>query len=346
MRAYLPNKHAVSFLLIYALVVLYTLTFPSTVTWFAFYAFTFVLVAAFLSARFHAVFKQIKTEVHSDGTLSLLFNVVRRFRLLFLVPVIQATLLSEGEPYSQQISAYFKRKLSVHFSDLKLPRGHHDKLKVELKGSGLLGIFNHRSMHSLPVDLDVYPKRLSKSAIHGLMHNRQLGLINRRFVAQHEYQVKEIRKYQSRDSLSHIDWKSSLKRDNWMIKEYETEEQKPLSLYFAGIDSPNFESLLSLAYSLYQELSATHPVTLNLCGSFNGEIKVKQTHQDFLSIQPCSEKHLLAEQINSRLLTSETILIIYPKTDPISDLLNNSTTIIPLTEDHLPAAEGEKAYAV
>lgn len=348
MKRYLPNWHSLSFIILYLLVGLYTLTFPGTVTWFILYAFTLVLFIAFLSARLQVQFKKIHWKVNAVSDVDILFSLTHRYPFLFLFSSLKLTISDSDISRTIHPAAFFKHSIQVRFDSIPLTRGRYDHIILEIEGYGLFGIFKHHSEHKLPVEILIYPKVLTNSTLTNLMDEQSIQSIKSNPVSQHEFQVKEIRQYQTRDSLSSIDWKSSLKRDQWMIKEYDVEELKPFVLCFIGSSSLHFEQLLSLTYTLYQKLSTSYTVTLYLLGQFEESTVIRQTHQDFLMIQPSHDQLQLQQLINEIEVTSESMLVIKSKEMPLPARFDHIGSISILTEGHLHSMKGvrtdEKAY--
>lgn len=340
MKRYLPSWHSLSFIILYFLMGLYTLTFPATVTWFIISVFTLVLLTAFLSARLRVRFKNVYWKINDVGDVNILFQLIHRYPLLFLFSSLTLTLSDSSVSKTIHCSAFLKHAIQVRFASVPLTRGRYDHLMLEIKGYGLFGIFKHHSIHKLPVELSVYPKTLTTSNLNELLEEQSIQSIKSNPVSQHEFQVKEIRQYQSRDSLSAIDWKSSLKREQWMIKEYDVEELKPFVLCFVGAPSLHFEQLLSLTYTLYQKLSASYTVTLYLIGQFDESPQIHQTSQDFLTIQPSNDQVQLNHLINTLEIDSKSILIIKPSEIPIPDQWAHAASISILTEDHFYSMKG------
>lgn len=340
MKRYLPSWHSLSFIILYLLMGLYTLTFPDTVTWFIMYVFTLVLLIAFLSARLRVRLEKIYWKTNGAGDVDILFQLIHRYPLLFLFSSLTLTLSDSSVSKTIHCSAFFKHAIQVRFASVPLTRGHYDHLMLEIKGYGLFGIFKHHSMHKLPVELSIYPKILTTSKLTELLEEQSIQSIKSNPVSQHEFQVKEIRQYQTRDSLSTIDWKSSLKREQWMIKEYDVEELKPFVLCFVGSPSLHFEQLLSLTYTLYQKLSASYKVTLYLIGQFDESPQIHQSAKDFLIIQPSNDQIQLKHLVNTIEINSESMLIIKPNEMNLPNHLDYTASISILTEDHLYSMKG------
>lgn len=343
MKRYLPSWRSLSFFFFYFFIIFYTFTFPGTVTWFIFYTFTLVLLIAFLSTRLTIKFKDINWKVQANGKVDLLFKITPRWSWLFMLSSLKFTLLEPTTLKTVYSDAFFRRMIQVHFDPFSLTRGQYNHLSLEVEGYGLFGIFNYYSKQNLPVLLSIFPEPLSKSNLISLMDNQSINSNRYNPFSNHEFQVKEIRTYQTRDSLSSIDWKSSLKREQWMIKEYETEEIKPIILCFLGSPSLQFEQLLSLTYSLYQYLSVSHDTIVHLIGDFEGITLSKNNKGDFLTIQPSTNTQKIKQLINNLDYKAAQVLIVKPSDLTISSpSFNQSVSSTVLTENHLKIMKGER----
>lgn len=256
-------------------------------------------------------------------------------RIPFFLPTIEAILSKAEEKQTISMSAFFTRRISLTFKDFILPRGHHDSLQLEVKGTGLFGIFRYQTKIELATDIDIYPKVLSKSSRASLLQKISPILSRKELSPIHEFHVRELRTYQDRDSLSGIDWKSSLKRGQWMIKEYEPEDTQPIGIYFFGTNSKYFEELLSLTYSLYQDLLLYQQAQLFLFGELNGTIKSVHTKEDFLFIQQTNETANLNQLWHEYALQTGKKFVIAPKNYSLPTQSKQRVDITLLTEDQL-----------
>lgn len=248
------------FLLGFFSLFIYTMAFPGTLAWFTLTFYCLVTGVVWLSSV--VIWRQVSV------TLS-------RIRLLSVWPLLFPMLTIHVEKMETQLPAFFRWRFDLA---LKLPRGHYESLAVETSGSDFFGFFRHKSVRQIEVDLDVYPEIVP---LFKLSHHPEI----RRYLKLSAPEIRQIRDYQFQDSMKHVDWKASFRRDKLMVKEYEKEIEPRLHLLFIGYQSPHFEQLLSVAYSAMVEWQSQLEVRMDLIGG-----------DSFLSIEPGRDKSaVLAE---------------------------------------------------
>lgn len=335
MKKFYPNLPLIGFLILYGLVTLYTLTFPTTLSWFVFYTFTLFLALSYLSTRLYLLIEDVQWEKSESNQTEIQVTLRTLGRIPFFLPAVTCLLKKERNLAVIQRSAFFTRHLHLTFHTNQLPRGRHMSLELTLKGKGLFGMFRYQATKEIPVSIDIYPELLPKSSRANLL--KQMSSILTHFDRSpiHEFQVREIRPFQDRDSLSDMDWKSSIKRNQWMIKEYDPEDTTPIGIYFLGASSPHFEELLSMTYSLYKDLILHQHALLFLCGTFEEHAKVKHTEEDFLFIQPVEETQKLKQLWQKISSHTGDKVIITPKDYPFSEVSTKKGQSILITDDVL-----------
>ncbi|MCC5894457.1 MAG: DUF58 domain-containing protein [Alkalibacterium sp.] len=298
------------YFLFYGLVILYTVTFSTTVAWFLFYAFTLLLLLSFLSTRHTFVIQHINWYKTDENRINLSLTLTSKRKLPFFLSSIRLSLLKDNESSTQYKSSFFSRKVPVTFDSLLLPRGLHEQLTLEFEAVSLFGIWRRRLSYQIPVNVAVYPSVLTKSNRAKLMKTITPNLMNAMHSSLHEFYVKEIRNYQNRDAFSAIDWKTSLRRGQWMVKDYDLEEEAPIDLYFYGGSSTDFEFLLSVTYSLYIELNELITAQLYLVGEFEEGPALRQAEHNLLTIQPSTNDRAMAQIIRQSLSTDRKHILI------------------------------------
>lgn len=332
MKRRLINWRLLSYLLLYCLVILYTLTFPTAVSWFVFYAFSFLLILAYFSTKLYLVVDNVNWHKSEYDGIEISCDVYTLGKIPFFLPSIDLILSKGSHVQTVHTSAFFSRNLKAVFRGFSLPRGHHESMDLTVRGRGLFGIFRYQTARKLTVSLDIYPTILTKSSIASFIQEITPTLRKKNFSTIHEFHVRDIRAYQDRDSLSDIDWKSSLKRDKWMIKEYDHEGTDPIGIYFFGVPSSHFEDLLAVAYSIYQDLTLHQNATIYLLGEFKGTIKVEQSKESFLHIKPTEEN--LNQLWHDYAPKAGMKIVIAPKAYSFPIHPSQRESIIQLTEDH------------
>lgn len=283
------------FLFVYLAVTVYMLIFPATASWYIFYVFTLWLLLSFFSTRqsYHLThMDRFRTE---DNQHTFSFIIANKSRTPYFVSTVEITMLMPHVQKTDHVSVLFNRQIASRFHSVPLPRGHHDKLTLDITSTGLFGVWKRHTRLIVPVAIDIFPHLLTKSEREKLMYTIDPRFTRPSRSFEHDYYMNELRAFQNRDTLSGIDWKASLKRGEWMVKEYETEEESPIALYFLGLETHSFEALLSLAYSLLQDLKKTQKVDVYLMGRFGEEVKMEKTEDSFLTIEPAGDQNELAQ---------------------------------------------------
>lgn len=298
------------YLLLYGLVILYTVTFPTTVAWFLFYSFSLLLLLSFVSTRHTFIIQNVNWYKTDENRITLSLTLTSKRKLPFFLSSANLTLLKGNESDTQYQSSFFSRKVPVTFNQLLLPRGQHDHLTVDFEAVSLFGVWRRHLSFEIPVDVAVYPAVLTKSNRARLMRTINPELTNAIHSSLHEFYVKEIRGYQNRDAFSAIDWKSSMRRGQWMVKDYELEEDAPVDLYFYGGSPTDFEFLLSVTYSLYIELNKMITSQLYLIGQFEDGPSLRETEHSLLTIYPSTDDRAMAQIIRQSLSTDRKHILI------------------------------------
>lgn len=248
------------FLLGFLVLFVYTMAFPGSLAWFTLTFYCLVAGVIWLSSV--VIWRQITVTLN-------------RIRLFSVWPLLFPTLTIRVEKMETQLPAFLRWQFDF---TLKLPRGHYESLAVETSGRDFFGFFRHHSVRQIEVDLDVYPEIVP---LFKLSHHPEI----RRYLKLSAPEIRQIRDYQFPDSMKHVDWKASFRRDKWMVKEYEKEIEPRLHLLFIGYQSPHFEQLLSITYSAMVEWQSQLEVRMDLVGG-----------DSFVSIEPGWDKAaLLAE---------------------------------------------------
>lgn len=320
---------------LYALVTLYTLTFSTTVAWFLFYAFTLLLLVAFLTSRHTPIISSIKWDKINTNQVVVSLTVQSKRGWPLLLSSVQLMLFKDRPQRTIHRSSFMARKIKVTFEPIELCRGYHDFLSLNLHSSGLFGIFPRHLKYDIPIAVSVYPAIIQKSKRAELLRKLSKTLMPVPYSPLHEFYVKEIRSYQDRDTLSSIDWKSSLRRGKWLVKDYDTLEESPFDLFFYGASRTDFEFLLSITYSLYKELNQTFKVNLHLIGAFDQHTDITYTEKHFLTIQPASDTDKAAQILRRTLTPGRNHLVIMASDAQTPTGLFDDSSITILTEHAL-----------
>ncbi|WP_423188300.1 DUF58 domain-containing protein [Alkalibacterium sp. f15] len=333
------------FLLFYLAIVVYTLIFPTTTSWFIFYALTLWIIISFLSTRQSYHLTHTERIKKDDNHFSFAFTIQNKRRYPFFLTAVKINLLLNNTQQTFYTSTLFSRQIDSEFQAVVLPRGHHDTLTLEITAIGLFGVWKKHTQLTVPINIDVFPIILKKSERDKLMHTLTAHFTQTSRSFNHDYYMNEIRTFQNRDALAGIDWKASLKRGQWMVKEYEAEEEMPVDFYFLGFNTASFEDLLSLGYSLLQDLKATRKVNVFLIGRFDNKTTVKTTEDSFLTIEPIKSHHELAEASRSIFNNQSSKIIIKSREVQIPLPLNSHLDHRFIDEGTLLQVKGGSRYA-
>ena len=335
MKEFILRRQVVFYLVFYFLIILYMLTFPTTVSWFLFYAFTLLLVISYASSSHRLGVKDVSWHVSEDNTVTLKVKLSSKRALPLFLSSLKLTLYKEDRKTQHHQTAFFNRYVTVTFQPFLLKRGRHESLSLDIEGMSLFGLWVKRATHSIPVDIDIYPLVMRKSSRASLMKEIHPLLSYTHHSVLHDFYVKELRAFQNRDSLSDIDWKTSMRRNQWMVKEYEREEEAPVDLIFYGGSSEHFEALLSLTYSLHLEWHPFIKDNVFIIGRFKYGIESRQGKQAFLTVQPAIDSDQLHRRLNESLKPGRKHIIVTSKTGSLPVLRSSNYSYLILDDDYL-----------
>lgn len=155
---------------------------------------------------------------------------------------------------------YERIKRSYHIKGLK--RGTYLLKELEVSLGDVFGFFTDDRMIEDYVELLVYPKLVDIKSL-GLSTNSLYGdNIIKRWIYKDPLYIRGIREYSIEDRMKDIHWKSSLKMNKLMVKDYDYTSDTELvlilnvqcsKLYWRSIDSAAIERGISLTASLAKE---------------------------------------------------------------------------------------------
>lgn len=280
------------FLLIYLLIVIYTLAFPSDTAWTLFIFATlfsllelFSFIGSLKKLRIHA---QTDLLVHINEPVSVQIQMEKSPKTILLL----ANLSLSAPQYRGSFSYLFyhgqKKQLQVTWHPTA--RGPVKKQRLYMVASDLFGWFKKETKNEFAVDWYVLPliHPLGQSAAR--FFKKDL-LISRQNFGEPTFDIKKFRPYQPGDRLAQIDWKISSKQQELVLREYEQEETTATIFLFYGSKSPYFEAMLSLFYTLWKDLQDEN-IQFVLIGE---QIKNRMhlTQEDFSLIQPLTQDRVL-----------------------------------------------------
>lgn len=289
---------------------IYTMTFPSNTSWFIFIFFILLFTVLLFSTIFFWGKSKITLLTQSNGENDLCLTARTRLGIPILLPSLVFQLTTKDVISKIEYPIYFQNQINLLFKNIKLPRGNYSQMILQTAGKDYFGIFTHTSRKKIPANIDVFPYILSKKE-----QGYFLQIIYRhpyfyQHLNKHATQFHQIREYRPQDAIKYVDWKTSARRKKMMVKEYENEVLPTLSIVFIGMDSPHFERLLSLTYSLYLDLEKSIPIKLLLIGKYEGQLSAKESLSAFLTIEKESDSHALVEIFSTYDNSSTRMIVI------------------------------------
>lgn len=234
----------------------YAIIFDNTTGWSFFFFLSFLLILDLIS--FIPSLKKINCELmesksYEIGMTSDLPIEIFCYRPTWLpIPQLTIYLAEQKELAQETILLYSGDKKEINFQWAPKKRGIFHQLSVSFLAQDLFGFLPKKGTLLLKGPFVILPKK-QLSLAENLYH--QLSQIQPTFsnaFGQRGFSIRNFRSYQSGDALGLIDWKQSGKRNELIVKEYETEIETFTHLIFCGSDHEKFEEILSAYYSFIQ----------------------------------------------------------------------------------------------
>lgn len=214
----------------------------------------------------------------------------------------QPTTEKKNKFIKKMIFPWFKRRLTLQYELINIPRGQHALQCVVLETSDLFGWIRKRHTFSIPSRLDVYPQKWEiieerhASAFDGHPGTQQVRPYHQTTSA------VGVREYAFGDKASWINWKHTARTSTLMTKEFEHEENTHTYILLDRtltdpMQAEGFEICLALAYSFSQllksEESPSHFIALGEQDhvfplSVRGQ-PLKEVEQYFMKAQPSNQ---------------------------------------------------------
>ncbi|HJB23900.1 MAG TPA: DUF58 domain-containing protein [Candidatus Jeotgalibaca pullicola] len=292
---------------------IYTMAFPGNTSWFIFLFFLILFFILFFSTLFSWGKAEATIHTQLDQSNNFLIRLVTRSRLPVFIPELTIQLKIKNQIFEVVQSIFFKNKINAEFTDLQIPRGRYQELVVQTYGRDYFGLFLHQKRKKIALDFDIYPKLISvryrQQYLQKLTSNAQL----KQYLKSSPAQFHQIREYMPQDSLKQIDWKSSYRQQKLMTKEYEKEIQPRVSLIFYGVESLYFEELLSLFYTLYEELKLTNTTHIHLIGKIEEKIMKRTDESALLFIEPIKQSEELLSLYQNAMASQDYFIVFAPR---------------------------------
>ncbi|KAF1298859.1 hypothetical protein BAU15_14350 [Enterococcus sp. JM4C] len=152
-----------------------------------------------------------------------------------------------NEKRQQTLATYLGQRTTIDLSLTPMSRGWLKKQPIEQIGGDLFGWFEKKRLRDLSVDWLILPAH--HPAGEAILAELST-LIYQDYSGESTYLIKNYRAYQQGDSLKQIDWKTSSRKQELILREYERTDSVKWTFVFYGIASPYFEETLSLFYTI------------------------------------------------------------------------------------------------
>ncbi|MHC5217798.1 DUF58 domain-containing protein [Enterococcus sp. LJL128] len=289
--------------LIYGLLFLYAAVFNNSTGWIVFFFMTGLVIADFLSLT--STLKNIRME--ATGAMNFTVNYSGELQLemfgyrpiLFPLVLLTAGLipLEKNENYS--FPFYSGKPKKLHFVWQPEKRGVFQSLPLLLSSTDFLMLFSKQRELSVEGPFFVLPKQQKAAAEQLLQEILTLQPHFRSPFGDRTFVIRSLRPHHSGDPLGMIDWKQSGKRNELIVKEYETQAEQEPQLLFYGAPSPLFEELLSIYYSFTGLLDKQLTRTQILLADYPAETSSDKL---FAVIKPLQTEQPLPRLTNKKLV--------------------------------------------
>lgn len=290
-------------LFFYLALFLYAVVFNNSSGWMLLFFLSFLLIGNLISlipAHKKIHLEMLENSTYRVGDSSRLMAEVYAMRP-FLLPLNCLTLAfpSTDKKKVPFFLTYTGKRKELSFHWTPKARGYFSVLPVTFSSTDFLRLITKESVQQLTGQFPVLPKQedeLARKLLQGILlvePNFYVPLGNRTFM------IRNFREHQSGDPLRMIDWKQSSKRNELIVKEYEQEQEQKTCIVFYGQQHTHFEKLLSVFFSVSQQLSEKMPYTTQLLAEYPAEIPEEYI---LAALQPLSEEVTIPVHSNKKLI--------------------------------------------
>lgn len=243
-------------LLIVCGIMLFAITFNIKVGWFLCYFFLFVLFCSLLSlrGRFNRYQIQIEPLIHlnqgAEETITL--RLLAKDGRLKLPPYLRGTLELTNDQFDLTQKQSDDRQVLFLTAKIEgdLERGVYQSAQASFVSNDLFNLLRKTHRFPLETTILIMPQmRVADShEVMSILSRQKLLPLGANFIKNQD--VKALRDYREGDQLNQIDWKLSAKRDQLIVKEFESDPQEDLIFLFYGNDGQYYEEMLALFYTI------------------------------------------------------------------------------------------------
>lgn len=287
----------------YLVLFLYAVVFNNSSGWLLLFFLSFLLIGNLISLipthkKIHL--EMIESSTYRVGHSSQLTLEIFSYRPMLLpLTNLMISFPAVSREEEQFFLAYTGRRKILTFHWKPEERGCFSVLPIALTSGDFLNWLSKESIQQLTGLFPVLPEpeddlagKLLQSILM-IQPNFYVPFGNRTFM------IRDFRNHRAGDPLQLIDWKQSSKRNELVVKEYEQEQEQETSLLFYGQDHPQFEKLLSVYYSVIQQLNGNMTYTTELFADYPAE-----TPEEYIlaALQPFSKEPDIPFYTNRKLL--------------------------------------------
>ncbi|MEG0254071.1 DUF58 domain-containing protein [Vagococcus sp.] len=321
----------------YAFIFIYAVTFDSELGWLVFIFLTiFLLVNGLLLIdslkNIQVTFAQeLVSSVNEMKRVTLKVkskNLNHRFYPLL-------SLKNEGLDLNQVIPLFYSKNKEISFDWLPQKRGYYESVEIEVRSSDFFGVLYKTHVQTVECSVCILPKQ--EKDISGLLHLIEPS-IRKNLFGDTNFNLERLRVYQLGDSVKQIDWKTSSKKQQLILKEYETYQPTKTVFIFYGVKSFYFERMLSVYFSLFQQVESQFCRFVLM--ESEGKVIERPELEDFAKLEKNENPGKIPE------VTESTILIFTPeKTKRLLKEIDtyDNQKIIQVIDFQM--IEGEEVYA-
>lgn len=184
-------------------------------------------------------------------------------------PVELPRVSDEATPFKSNLMLYYTSKYSVlWFERIKkthtnkgVKRGVYGIKNIQISIGDMFGFSSISGKQEDPTEIIVYPRLVSFRQFNFESTNIQGENIVKRWIFKDPLYIRGIREYNVEDRMKDIHWKSSLKMDKLMVKDYDYTSEREVvfivdvqcgELHWATMDEENIDNAIKIAASLSQ----------------------------------------------------------------------------------------------
>lgn len=338
---------------LYGLVWMFTLFQGDEASWFLTYFVSFLLlillfvsISPLRSWKIKHTFQ--KTHYVAGETIVATLKLKRNFPFFQNILTIKQQMQAKNNTpiwLEQTVSPFFKKELAIVLPGFTAKRGRITFAIIRLETADPFHLISKSKESKSTESLLIYPpyrKSIALSLTDSLSNGEQSA---QHWSVMKNENIHGLRKFQNGDRIALIDWKTSAKKEELFMKEFESSRNAKLHVFFHNIPSETYEQALTACYSFVRRLSEQgQPVTLsiptkNFKQTGEGKAFTEIIAHLFATLEPTPTE-------STWILTEEVTIIFTPEIDnAIQQLIHTyhrHNTLKIVTANPLPDFHSEK----